>query len=240
MASLKFSSEPSDFIVKRIGDSVRPTPAGPLKPAIEPGHPDEQEFLDNRPSDMPAFSQAAHDKLFRTGMDGKGQTYWIKPTHLTARQILATHVLVDEHSGEDRAVIFHRKMNDLVNKRGLTSRAELRENEVSKVGVGSGAGVEDGITNNGYDWSKPLPLTTAGMSYKGEVASYDPTVVNGQHRLMYMFAHHPNEPIPFESSLMRSPFTPSEQQAHDEGAEAVERLYARKDNDAALKKARGN
>lgn len=239
MATPKFPERLADFIVKRTGDSVRPTPAGPLTPAAPPGTMQEAAYLSRRADEIPDFDYAEHNRLFRTGM-ARGQSYWIKPTHLTAREILSSHTLVDEHAGGDRDDIFRTKMADIINQRGLTPSGAAKENEVSKVGNGSGAGLEDSITSKGYDWSRPLPLTVAGASHKGQTMSDDPTVVNGQHRLMYMWAHHPDEPIPFESFMTRGPFTPSEDTAHSEGAEAIKRLYEEKDRIAAAKKGEPN
>jgi len=77
----------------------------------------------------------------------------------------------------------------------------------STYGSGTGAGIDDNITHHGYDWSKPVQLSTLGPDpshlYDMSVAD-QPRLANGGHRVMWMFTHHPDVPIPVDTEPRRS------------------------------------
>jgi hypothetical protein len=87
------------------------------------------------------------------------------------------------------------------------------------IGSGRGVNLGDSITKNGYDWSKPIPLAVKGINMSNSANMNDhwnkstPLVVNGHHRLAYMWTFHPDEPIPVDVANYNHIFLPKEDDA---------------------------
>ena len=171
--------------------------AGEMQPRSLP------ETFVNSGADLPKFDRYEHDRLLNTHMFG-GMPHYQQPQHMTARQILETHNLTDEWgTGRTRKEVIERKLNDLqdpdarirgfygTDVEGATreSKANSALGSATSFGGGLGHGVVEGLTNRGWDWDKPIPLGMDGSF---------PVVRNGQHRLAYMWMHHPDVPIPVE------------------------------------------
>jgi len=182
-------------------------------PIANPGHLQEDSLVGERRSEVPDFDQAEHDKLFQKRMVN-GVPHWTAPTQLTARQILASHRLEgDDQPRTTRSDIYVNKMTDIMMPKygnvNSTQRQFLAQdavvNATSKYGAGSGAGLDDNITKHGYDWTKPILLSTLGVdpNHAPPGTAGQPRVANGGHRLMWMFTHHPDVPIPVETDVHR-------------------------------------
>jgi hypothetical protein len=182
-------------------------------PIANPGRLQEGSLVDKTSTEIPDFDQAEHDRLFQK-RTVNGVPHWTAPHQMTARQILSTHRLEGESKLMDRSEIYRNKMADLlVPKYGqLTAQqAKFHEedavvNSVSKFGAGTGAGLDDHITKHGYDWTKPILVSTQGIPpehTQGMVGQDRPHVANGGHRLMWMFTHHPDVPIPIDADIHR-------------------------------------
>jgi hypothetical protein len=178
-------------------------------PVAKPGFLAEESLISQRAGEIPDFDQAEHDRIFQKRMVN-GVPHWTQPHQMTAREILSTHRLESESSGLSRADIYGYKMMDiLAPKYGQLTPQQRRfhaedsaVNAVSRYGAGSGAGLEDSITSHGYDWNKPVLLSTLGPNYTdGRAFTDKPQVKNGMHRLMWMFTHHPDVPIPVQSDV---------------------------------------
>lgn len=181
-------------------------------PIANPGHLQEDALIGQRMGEVPDFDQAEHDRLFQKRMVN-GVPHWTAPHQLTARQILATHRLEDDDF-ISRSEVYRNKMADLMVPKYNTLMPhqkteydeEQRLNTGTKFGTGSGAGLDDSITKNGYDWSKPVLTSTQGVDPKysnGMVRPPVPRLANGGHRVMWMFTHHPDVPIPIETDVYR-------------------------------------
>jgi len=145
----------------------------------------------NAGAPLPQFDPNEHARLFRPHMIN-GKMHYQQPQFLTARQILKTHILPLE-SLHTRESIFNQKQADLknVNQNINFDDDEMTAvNSVSSYGGGRGHGVTEGLTAHGWDWNRPIPLAIDNVG--------SPTVANGQHRLMYMWQHHPDVPMPVE------------------------------------------
>lgn len=182
-------------------------------PIANPGHLQEDALIGQRMAEVPDFDQAEHDRLFQKRMVN-GVPHWTAPHQLTARQILATHRLEDDDR-VPRSEVYLSKMTDIMVPKYTQLRPhrqaeyeeEQRLNAGTKFGAGSGAGLDDSITSHGYDWSKPVLTSTQGVDQRqygnGMVRPPVPRLSNGGHRVMWMFTHHPDVPIPIETDVHR-------------------------------------
>jgi hypothetical protein len=181
-------------------------------PIANPGHQQETALVSQRMSEVPDFDQAEHDRLFQKRMVN-GVPHWTAPHQLTARQILATHRLEDDDV-IPRSEVYRNKMADLIVPKYTQLPSHMQEeyneeqrlNAGTKFGAGTGAGLDDNITSHGYDWTKPVLTSTQGVHPKhsnGMVRPPVPRLSNGGHRVMWMFTHHPDVPIPLETDVHR-------------------------------------
>jgi hypothetical protein len=167
----------------------------------------EDEFIFKRSQEVPKFDPKEHARLI-----GKaGST----PLFMSAREILTTHNLHDDigaiyGSTESKGQIIRQKTMNTVTP-----------NPDTRIDLGSGRGTNlgDSITKNGYDWSKPIPLAVKGVDLSGSPnhrdlqKKFSPMVVNGHHRLAYMWTFHPDEPIPVDIANYNHIFLPKEDYA---------------------------
>jgi hypothetical protein len=172
-----------------------------LKRVIPEGM-DERDFIDQRAYEAPDFDEKEHARL----IGNAGST----PMWMSAREILKTHRLVDESGGLgflSRSTVLRKKAYESLD-------TDLRPN----IGTGDGSNIADSITKHGYDWTKPIPLAAKGINESTRVSGFQPRdtgpmLTNGQHRLAYMWAFHPDEPIPVDITNYNHIFLPSEQNA---------------------------
>jgi len=184
-------------------------------PIANPGQHEEAVLISQRAKEVPDFDQAEHDRIFQKRMVN-GVPHWTAPHQMTAREILSTHRLEGDES-VPRSEVYEEKMNDLQVPKYLKSTMRPYDldwhNRVTAVnmdstyGSGTGAGIDDNITHHGYDWSKPVQLSTLGVHpsqlYDMSIAD-QPRLANGGHRVMWMFTHHPDVPIPVDTEPRRS------------------------------------
>jgi len=162
----------------------------------------------NAGAPFPQFDPAEHARLFSPHMIN-GKMHYQQPQFLTARQILKTHTLPTEWEHNPRESILNEKQEDLRKATqgfDVESGQRTAVNDASAYGSGTGHGVTEGLTNKGWDWDKPIPL---GVDLSGY-----PTVGNGQHRLAYMWRHHPDVPIPVEMRDESSSWIVGNREAH--------------------------
>lgn len=155
-----------------------------------PANMSREDFIAERASKVPAFDAKEHARL----IGNAGST----PLFMSAREILTTHNLLEDHAGRTGLDPVSYKAMLIARKTKETFGSTTHVNE----GTGTGENLADSITKNGYDWSKPLPLTVKGLNYEadggGKTTSGTPLVVQGHHRLAYMWTFHPDEPIPVD------------------------------------------
>jgi hypothetical protein len=176
-------------------------------PIAKPGEVNEDRLIASRINEVPDFSQAEHDRLFQKRLVN-GVPHWTAPHQLTARQILASHQ-VENEDYFGRQHMYVTKMTDMMKGKygGLDTGQQMAWNEDTKIsdytnlGGGTGATVDENITKNGYDWNKPIVVSTNGGG-----TTTGPQIINGNHRLMWMFTHHPDVPIPIETHIRRAAF----------------------------------
>jgi len=169
---------------------------------------------------VPQFDPAEHARVF--GSHWVNNTlHYQQPQFMTARQILKTHRLVDETGVSNtrvRSALLLKKLREInfANSKSYTDDANLLAvNNASSFGAGSGHGTTEGLTNKGWDWDKPIPLGV-------HPESGDPAVLNGQHRLAYMWMHHPDVPMPIETTDSAESFVEGRTREH---RAAIQKAY---------------
>jgi hypothetical protein len=164
----------------------------------------EDEFIKQRAQEVPDFDWKEHDRLI-----GKaGST----PLFMSAREILSTHHLLED-IGALYGTPFRKKIIEQKTEESIHSPHRAIGTDL---GSGRGGGLADSITKNGYDWSRPIPLAVKGIDHSNSAHIQDlqpkmtPMVVNGHHRLAYMWTFHPDEPIPVDIANHNHVFLPRE------------------------------
>jgi hypothetical protein len=167
----------------------------------------EDEFIQKRSDEVPNFDWKEHDRLI-----GKaGST----PMFMSAREILTTHHLLED-TGALFGTPWRNKIIARKTEESIHNLANPRGTE--DLGSGRAGGLADSITKNGYDWSKPIPLAVKGVDHSNNAHIQDlqrkmtPVVVNGHHRLAYMWTFHPDEPMPVDIANYNHIFLPKEDQ----------------------------
>jgi hypothetical protein len=163
-------------------------------------------FIKQRAQEVPDFDWKEHDRL----IGNAGST----PLFMSAREILTTHNLL-----EDQGVRFGTPNRKAIIERKTAESIYNPDNAIgSDLGSGRAGGLADSITKNGYDWSKPIPLAVKGVDHSNDAHTQSlqkkmtPMVVNGHHRLAYMWTFHPDEPMPVDIANYNHIFLPKEDQ----------------------------
>jgi hypothetical protein len=123
------------------------------------------------------------------------------PMFMSADEIMRTHKLVTEHNGTPRYKLVGEKYDE-----AFTDPRRTLSGRNYNPGTGTGAGVADSIAQHGYKHNQPIPLGILGV--KGSEENEGPTVTNGQHRLSYMWMHHPDTMLPIDADVHQHIFAP--------------------------------
>ena len=164
----------------------------------------EAEFIQKRGDEVPDFDPDEHARL----IGNAGST----PLFMSAREILSTHHLL-----EDTGALYDTPWrNSIIARKTEETLNEDKHLIGTDLGSGRGGGLADSITKNGYDWSRPIPLAVRGIDHSNSAHIADrqnkfaPMVVNGHHRLAYMWTFHPDEPMPVDIANYNHIFLPGE------------------------------
>lgn len=101
------------------------------------------------------------------------------PMFMSAREIVNTYRLGDAKLPQQTLS---------VKESLLKVKAALAEGPSKERWEGQSAGVAASIRSQGYSWSSPVVIN--------HDSPHGPAVMNGHHRLAYMYENHPDEPIP--------------------------------------------
>lgn len=171
--------------------------------------------IDSKLADIPAGGdRELYDKLFEVKRDASGNIKHVNPPmFMTADEIMRTHGLIGEYAGENptnasRADVVAGKYHETFD----TSYKNGWNEHTYNPGVGTGSGVADSIEKHGYNWNKPIPLGIKGLEddFSGKEDYPEPMVANGQHRLAYMWMHHPDTMMPVDAQIHQDVHNPAE------------------------------
>ena len=136
------------------------------------------------------------------------------PMFMSADEIMRTHKLIQEHNEVPRRRLVDNKYDE-----AFTRPQDTYSGRNFNPGDGSGAGVAESIEAHGYSHNHPIPLGIKGIRATGPFGgkateeNVGPTVANGQHRLAYMWMHHPDKMLPIDADVHRDVFDPEHQKA---------------------------